>query len=254
MSEKIALISGASSGFGYELSKILVQEKGWKVIGLARRAEKLEALKKELADNFLPLVLDISKLDYIPSSIDILPENWQDISLLVNNAGLARGLTSADKTELSDWYEMVDTNIKGLITLTHTILPRMVAKNKGHIVNLSSTAANYPYYGSNVYGATKAFVKQFSLNLRADLVGTKVRVSNIEPGLIAGTEFSNVRFKGNDEKAAAVYEGVENMTGKDIAEIIAWIVEMPEHINVNRIEIMPTAQTFAGLKVVKKES
>ena len=159
-----------------------------------------------------------------------------------------------DKTKISDWYEMVDTNIKGLITLTHTILPRMVAKNKGHIVNLSSTAASYPYYGSNVYGATKAFVKQFSLNLRADLVGTKVRVSNIEPGLIAGTEFSNVRFKGDDEKAAAVYEGVENMTGKDIAEIIAWIVEMPEHINVNRIEIMPTAQTFAGLKVVKKES
>lgn len=253
MSEKIALISGASSGFGLELSKILVN-KGWKVIGLARRAEKLAQLKKELGDNFYPLVLDICKLEYIASSIEILPENWQDISLLVNNAGLARGLESADKTKISDWYEMVDTNIKGLITLTHTILPKMVDKNKGHIVNLSSTAASYPYYGSNVYGATKAFVKQFSLNLRADLVGTKVRVSNIEPGLIAGTEFSNVRFKGDDEKAAAVYDGVENMTGKDIAEIIAWIVEMPEHINVNRIEIMPTAQTFAGLKVVKKES
>ena len=171
--------------------------------------------------------------------------------MLVNNAGLALGLEPADKTDFADWQQMVNTNILGLIHLTHEILPFMVANNDGYIINLSSTAGNYPYFGGNVYGATKAFVTQFSLNLRADLVGKNIRVSNIEPGLCGGTEFSNIRFHGDDAKAAQVYNSVQYVIPQDIANMVAWLIEQPKHVNINRIEVMPTAQTFAGLKVVK---
>ena len=174
-----------------------------------------------------------------------------NLDVLVNNAGLALGLEPADKTDFADWQQMVNTNILGLIHLTHEILPSMVANHEGYIINLSSTAGSYPYFGGNVYGATKAFVTQFSLNLRADLVGKNIRVSNIEPGLCGGTEFSNIRFHGDDAKAAQVYDSVQYVTPQDIANMVAWLIEQPKHVNINRIEVMPTAQTFAGLKVVK---
>lgn len=157
----------------------------------------------------------------------------------------------AYKTDLKDWYQMIDTNIKGLVTVTRLILLEMVERNSGHIINLGSIAGNYPYLGGNVYGGTKAFVKQFSLNLRADLAGTKVRVTNVEPGLCGGTEFSNVRFKGDDDKATKVYENVNYVAPEDIANIVLWLNQQPEHVNINRIEVMPTAQTFSPLAVAR---
>ena len=175
------------------------------------------------------------------------------IDVLVNNAGLALGTNSAQKSSLDDWMRMVDTNIKGLIALTHAVLPAMVARDSGYIINLGSIAGNWPYYGGNVYGGTKAFVKQFSLNLRADLVGTQVRVTNLEPGNVAGTEFSNVRYHGDDNKAAEVYDGFKNMTGDDIGDILLWLIESPAHINVNRLEVMPVAQTYNGLTIAKQD-
>ena len=180
------------------------------------------------------------------------PEGWKHVDLLVNNAGLALGLEPAHQANLADWYQMIDTNIKGLVTVTRFILPEMVARNTGHVINLGSIAGSYPYAGSNVYGGTKAFVKQFSLNLRADLAGTNVRVTNVEPGLCSGTEFSNVRFHGDDEKAAKVYENVEYVSPEDIANIVLWLNQQPEHVNINRIEVMPTAQSFAGMSVSRK--
>ncbi|TNG92381.1 SDR family NAD(P)-dependent oxidoreductase, partial [Pasteurellaceae bacterium UScroc12] len=169
-----------------------------------------------------------------------------------NNAGLALGIDAAQNSNLADWKQMIATNISGLVSITHAVLPGMVARNRGHIINLGSIAGDYPYPGGNVYGATKAFVKQFSLNLRADLVGTAVRVSNVEPGLCGGTEFSKVRFHGDDNKAAALYSNVDYLSAEDIAETIVWIAERPAHVNINRIEIMPVAQAPAGLTVKKK--
>lgn len=248
----IALVTGASAGFGTSVARLLVQH-GHQVIGTARRTDRLDALKQELGDNFYPLAFDITDKAAMNAALDGLPTAWQTIDLLVNNAGLALGLKPAYEANIDDWEKMIETNVKGLVRITRKVLPGMVVRNHGHIINLASTAGNYPYYGSNVYGSTKAFVKQFSLNLRADLIGKKVRVSNIEPGVIGGTEFSNVRFHGDDAKAATVYEGFENMTPDDIAEIIVWVAEQPERVNINRIEIMPVAQTFAGLTVAKTE-
>ena len=244
----IALVTGVSAGFGKELSRLLVA-RGHSVIGTARRRDRLRALEEELGAAFYPLAFDICDFAAMDAALAGLPEKWREIDLLVNNAGLALGLKPAFDSELCDWEKMIDTNVKGLVAITHKILPGMVARDRGHIVNLASIAGTYPYYGGNVYGATKAFVTQFSLNLRADLIGKKVRVSNIEPGVIAGTEFSTVRFHGDDRKAAEVYRGFTNMTARDIAEIIVWIAEQPQRININRIEIMPLAQTFAGLTV-----
>ena len=169
----------------------------------------------------------------------------------MNNAGLALGLESADKANLDDWMQMIDTNIKGLVTITRLVLPQMVERNSGHIINLGSIAGTYPYPGGNIYGGTKAFIKQFSLNLRADLAGTQVRVTNVEPGLCGGTEFSNVRFKGDDARAQKLYENVEYVSPQDIANIVLWLNQQPEHVNINRIEVMPTAQTFAPLNVAR---
>lgn len=246
----IALVTGASAGFGSALARLLVA-RGHDVIATARRADRLKALEKELGASFYPLAFDLCDSDAMDTALAGLPERWREIDLLVNNAGLALGLEPAFESALCDWEKMIDTNVKALVTITRKILPGMVARNRGHIVNLASVAASYPYYGSNVYGATKAFVTQFSLNLRADLIGRKVRVSNIEPGVIGGTEFSTVRFHGDARKADEVYRGFGNMTAQDIAEIIVWIVEQPERININRIEIMPLAQTFAGPTVSK---
>lgn len=245
------LVTGVTAGFGKAIAELLIL-KGHTVIGTGRRQEKLDELKSQLGDNFIPLNFDVSDLPATKTALQTLPNDvLNNLDVLVNNAGLALGLEPADKTDFADWQQMVNTNILGLIHLTHEILPSMVANNDGYIINLSSTAGSYPYFGGNVYGATKAFVTQFSLNLRADLVGKNIRVSNIEPGLCGGTEFSNIRFHGDDAKAAQVYDSVQYVTPQDIANMLAWLIEQPKHVNINRIEVMPTAQTFAGLKVVK---
>ena len=248
---KIALVTGATSGFGLAISRLLIAN-GFKVIGTGRRKENLDKLSAEFADKFLGLSFDVQQLDQVKSALGSLPSDWQNIDLLVNNAGLALGLESADKATLEDWEQMVDTNIKGLLYVTRQVLPSMVARNHGHIINIGSIAGNYPYMGSNVYGATKAFVKQFSLNLRADLAGTKIRVSNVEPGLCGDTDFSVVRFKGDTERASKVYEHVQFVAPEDIANIVLWLNQQPPHVNINRIEVMPTAQSFAGLSVARE--
>ncbi len=244
------LITGASAGFGEALAKLLVA-KGHKVIGAARRLEKLETIANELGELFLPVEMDVSDTASLPQIIADLLTEFSQIDVLVNNAGLALGTEPAYKSDLNDWMQMVDTNIKGLIALTHAVLPAMVERDSGYIINVGSIAGSWPYHGGNVYGATKAFVKQFSLNLRADLLGTQVRITNLEPGAIAGTEFSNVRYHGDDKKAEKVYEGFKNMTGDDIGDILLWLIESPAHINVNRLEVMPVAQTYNGLTIAK---
>ncbi|MGP4864753.1 SDR family NAD(P)-dependent oxidoreductase [Psychrobacter sp. T6-5] len=247
------LITGASAGFGKALAERLVAN-GHRVVGCARRIDKLNALADTLGENFLPVVMDVSDTDSIPQIIADLPDDFKQIDVLVNNAGLALGTEPAHKASLDDWMRMTDTNVKGLMALTHAVLPAMVERDSGYIINVGSIAGNWPYFGGNVYGATKAFVKQFSLNLRADLIGTQVRVTNIEPGVVAGTEFSNVRYHGDDDKAAKVYDGFKTMTGEDIGDILLWLIESPAHINVNRLEVMPVAQTYNGLTVAKKDS
>lgn len=248
----IALITGASAGFGAAIARKLAQE-GHKVIVTARRKERLLALQQEIGENCLPLAFDITDEKATLQAIAELPEAWKAIDILVNNAGLALGIGAAQDSSLEDWKQMIATNITGLVTVTHAVLPGMVERNRGLIVNLGSIAGTYTYPGGNVYGGTKAFVKQFSLNLRADLVGTAIRVSNIEPGLCGGTEFSNVRFHGDDAKAAALYANVDYITPEDIANTVAWIAQCPPHMNINRIEIMPVAQAPAGLVVKKKQ-
>ncbi|KGQ31262.1 malonic semialdehyde reductase [Gallibacterium genomosp. 2] len=248
----IALITGASAGFGAAIARKLAQE-GHKVIVTARRKERLLALQQEIGENCLPLAFDITDEKATLQAIAELPEAWKAIDILVNNAGLALGIGAAQDSSLEDWKQMIATNITGLVTVTHAVLPGMVERNRGLIVNLGSIAGTYPYPGGNVYGGTKAFVKQFSLNLRADLVGTAIRVSNIEPGLCGGTEFSNVRFHGDDAKAAALYANVDYITSEDIANTVAWIAQCPPHMNINRIEIMPVAQAPAGLVIKKKQ-
>lgn len=198
--------------------------------------------------------MDMNNLTQISTALSQLPEDFQEIDLLVNNAGLALGLEPAHQANFEDWLTMINTNIVGLTYLTRQILPQMVARKLGHIINLGSIAGTYPYPGGNVYGATKAFVEQFSLNLRADLAGTNVRVTNVEPGLCGGTEFSNVRFKGDDEKAASVYANVQPIQPIDIANTILWIYQQPPHVNINRIEIMPVAQSFSALNVVRDKN
>ena len=251
MKTTTALVTGATAGFGLAICKKLI-EAGYKVIGTGRRAARLAELHSQLGNDFLPLTFDITDLEATKQALNQRPEGWQAIDLLVNNAGLALGLEPAHQADLNDWAQMIDTNVKGLVNITRLVLPEMVARNHGHIINLSSIAGNYPYPGGNVYGGTKAFVTQFSLNLRADLAGTKIRVSNVEPGLCGGTEFSNVRFHGDDEKAAKVYENVQSVQPEDIANIVLWLNQQPEHVNINRIEVMPTAQSFNPLKVTKE--
>ncbi len=246
--QMIAMVTGASSGFGEAISRQLVSA-GHKVIGTGRRAERLAALGDELGDSFLPLVFDVQDKTATQAAIAGLPAAWQEVALLVNNAGLALGLEPAHKADLEDWEQMIATNISGLTLLTRLLLPGMVARNRGHVVNIGSIAGTYPYPGGNVYGATKAFVKQFSLNLRADLAGTAIRVTNVEPGLCGGTEFSNVRFHGDDAKAATVYQGVQAIQPEDIANTVLWVSQQPAHVNINSIEIMPVAQTFGSLHI-----
>ena len=243
---KIVLVTGATSGFG-EATATKFAMAGYKVIVTGRRHERLEALKNRLPKcDILPLCFDVSKKEEVFQAIASLPQAYKNIDILVNNAGLALGLERANEANLDDWEKMIDTNIKGLLYVTKAVLPMMVERKTGYIFNLSSTAASWPYEGGNVYGATKAFVRQFSLNLRTDLKGTNIRVTNIEPGF-AETEFSNVRFKGDNEKAAAVYKGTKALDKEDIANTIFTLSQLPQHVNVNTIEIMPTMQTCNGL-------
>lgn len=248
---QLAFITGATSGFGAACARRFALA-GWSLVLCGRRQERLEALRAELTN--VPVHtfrLDVRDGAAVKAAIAGLPPEFSEIDLLVNNAGLALGLEPAQRCDLEDWERMVDTNIKGLLYCTHAILPGMVARNRGHVINIGSTAGNYPYPGGNTYGATKAFVKQFSLNLRADLVGTAVRVTNVEPGL-AESEFSLVRFKGDDAQAAKVYRGTQPLRPEDVADIVYWAASCPAHINLNRIEVMPVCQTFAPFTVSRE--
>lgn len=242
------LVTGATAGFGAAMARRFVRG-GHRVIAAARRTDRLEALGGELGSALLPLTLDVTDADAVAALPGSLPEGWRQVDVLVNNAGLAMGLDPAYKSKASDWDRMVAVNVSGMMHMTHALLPGMVERNRGHIINLSSTAATYPYPGGHVYGASKAFVTQFSLNLRADLVGLSVRVTDLEPGLVGGTEFSVNRFGGDTARAGAVYAGTVPLTADDIAEAAAWVVGLPEHMNINRMEIMPTCQAPGPLAI-----
>lgn len=250
MSVKTVFITGASAGFGEACARIFAAE-GARLILTARRKEKLTALSKELsgvATGVHVVQLDVRDRSAVESVVAGLPQEFREIDVLVNNAGLALGLEPSHQVDINDWEVMVDTNIKGLMYCTRAILPGMVERNRGHVVNISSTAGSWPYPGGNAYGGTKAFVTQFSRNLRADLLGKKVRVTCIQPGM-AETEFSNVRFKGDDDKADNVYKGTEPLTASDIAESVAWVVNRPAHVNINSLEIMPVTQAWGPFSI-----
>ncbi len=244
----IVFVTGASAGFGSAIARAFVNG-GHRVIAAARRKERLDALAAELGDALLPIALDVRDRAAVEAVEAALPPEFAAIDVLVNNAGLALGVEPAQRASLDEWQTMIDTNCSGLVTVTHALLPGMIARGRGHVFNLGSVAGTYPYPGGNVYGATKAFVRQFSLNLRTDLIGTPLRVTDIEPGLCGGTEFSNVRFRGDDEKAANVYANVQPLTAEDIADTIYWVATRPAHVNINTIEMMPVAQAPAGLAV-----
>jgi serine 3-dehydrogenase len=243
---KTALITGATAGFGRAAARKFAAA-GWQVIATGRRADRLDALKAELGDAVHVACFDIRDEAAMRAALDALPERFRGIDLLVNNAGLAQGTKPAQDALLTDWKTMIDTNITALVTLTHALLPTLIAR-KGAIVNISSTAAVYPYSGGNTYGGSKAFVSQFSLGLRADLHGTGVRVTALEPGM-AETEFTLVRTHGDQAASDTLYKDAEPMSADDIADTLFWIATLPPHLNINRLEMMPTRQSFAGFQV-----
>ncbi len=245
---RTAFVTGASNGFGAAIVRRFAAE-GVRVVALARRQDRLAGLAAELGDSVLPVRLDVRDRAAVQDVVAALPAEFAEIDVLVNNAGLAKGLNPAQEADLDDWEEMIDTNCKGLVYCTRTILPGMVERRRGHVVNLGSVAGTYPYPGGNVYGATKAFVRQFSLNLRSDLHGTGVRVTSVEPGMSGDTEFSTVRYGGDQDKADAVYAGMQPLVPDDIAAAVYWVVSQPEHVNINTIEMMPVAQSFAPFQV-----
>jgi NADP-dependent 3-hydroxy acid dehydrogenase YdfG len=240
------LVTGASSGIGAATARRFAKH-GDRVVLAARRADRLEVLAREIGAAH-SMSLDVSDRAAVERSIAQLPAELAAIDVLVNNAGLALGLAPAHEASLEDWEQMVDVNVKGLLYVTRAVLPGMVARDRGHVINLGSVAGSYPYPGGNAYGGTKAFVKQFSLNLRADLFGKRVRVTDVEPGMVE-TEFSLVRFHGDHARAAKVYEGIEVLSPEDVAETIFWCASQPAHVNVNRIELMPVMQSFSPFAV-----
>jgi len=244
----IVFITGASAGFGAAMARTFVKN-GHQVVLAARRKDRLDALAAELGDSALPVEMDVTDKRSIEEALSMLPQSWRQIDVLINNAGLALNTKPAHEVPLEDWNTMIDTNVKGLVTMTHALLPQMVERGSGLVINLGSVAGHYPYPGGNVYGATKAFVEQFTLNLRADLVGTGVRATNLAPGLCGGTEFSNVRMKGDIAAAAKVYEGTQPLTAEDIAETAYWVATLPPHVNINLIEMMPTCQGFSPFTI-----
>jgi len=245
----IVFVTGASSGFGAAVTRRFAAA-GARVVGAARRADRLKDLAAELGPSLLPVTLDVRDRTAVSDAVAALPADFAAVDVLVNNAGLALGLGPAQEADLDEWDQMIDTNCKGLVYCTRAILPGMVARRRGHVINLGSVAGTYPYPGGNVYGGTKAFVHQFSLDLRSDVHGSGVRVTCVEPGM-ADTEFSTVRFSGDQSKADAVYAGMQPMTADDIAESIYWAATMPQHVNVNVIELMATAQSFAPFQVAR---
>lgn len=246
---KTIFITGATAGFGAATARRFAQA-GWQIVASGRRQERLDALAQELSPHAAvhTMRLDVRDAGAVEEAVAQLPEAFAEIDILVNNAGLALGLEPAHKANLDDWEQMVDTNIKGLMYATRAVLPAMVERRRGHVVNIGSIAGSWPYPGGNCYGSTKAFVQQFSRNLRADLPGSGVRVTNIEPGM-AETEFSMVRFKGDQEKADQVYAGAKPLTPEDIAEIVFWTTQLPAHVNINAVEVMPTSQSWSALTI-----
>ncbi len=246
MSQKTALVTGASSGFGRAIATRLLRD-GWHVAITGRRHERLQALQDTFGEAVHIACFDIRDAQAIDAALTTLPPAFERLDLLVNNAGLALGTAPAQRADLAQWRQMIDTNVTGLVTLTHTLLPRLIAA-KGLIINISSIAGSYPYGGGNVYGGTKAFVTQFSLGLRSDLHGSGVRVTSIEPGM-AETEFTLVRTGGDQAASDALYAGVAPISAEDIADQVAWLTQLPPHLNINRIETMPVNQSFAGFQV-----
>ena len=248
---RTAFITGATSGFGAAAARRFVAD-GWRVVATGRRADRLQALVDALgADKVHAAAFDMRDEAAMRAAIDALPPAFRDIDLLVNNAGLAQGTLPAQRALLSDWQTMIDTNIRALVAVTHALLPTLIER-RGAIINVSSTAANYPYTGGNVYGGSKAFVSQFSLGLRADLHGTGVRVTALEPGM-AETEFTLVRTHGDQAASDALYRGAHPMTAEDIADTIHWVATLPPHLNINRLEMMPTSQSFAGFQIARSD-
>lgn len=239
-------VTGSTSGFGEAIAYKFINN-GYEVVVSGRRRERLIDISKKTG--FLFEVLDVTNKE----DVFRVFEKHSDTDILVNNAGLALGLEPAHETSIEDWERMIDTNIKGVVYCTRAILPYMVKRNSGHIINIGSVAGSWPYPGGNVYGSTKAFVAQFSRNLRSDLFGTKVRVTNIEPGM-ANTEFSTVRFKGDKNKADKVYENTKPLTSKDLAEAVYWCATLPEHVNVNSIEIMSVYQTWNAFRIYRDKN
>ena len=243
------VITGASSGFGQAAAKRFASE-GYRLVLMARRLERLTDLAFTLEEDAPCHVveLDVRDSNAVSEAFATLPEPFHQPDILINNAGLALGLSGADAVDLDDWETMVDTNIKGLMYCTRACLPMMVEQGRGHVINMGSVAANWPYPGGNVYGGTKAFVQQFTRNLRTDLLGKGVRATVIEPGMCE-TEFSVVRFSGDESKAAAVYEGMKPLSADDVADVIVWVALRPAHVNINQIELMPVEQTWSPFAV-----
>ena len=246
----VAFVTGATSGFGVAIAERLARE-GARVVVAGRRGERLAALAQRLGERALPLVLDVRDRRAVESAVAALPPAFAGVDVLVNNAGLALGLEPAQRASLDDWDTMIDTNCRGVVLCTRALLPGMVERGRGHVVNIGSVAGSYPYPGGNVYGATKAFVHQFSLNLRSDLLGTGVRVTSVEPGM-AETEFSLVRFQGDAAKARGVYQGVQPLSADDVADAVVWCVTRPAHVNVNVLEMMTVQQAFGAFAVHRK--
>ncbi len=246
-----ALVTGASSGYGEALTRSLVAN-GWNVIAAARRLDKLKQLQSELGDAVYPLQIDVSDPAAVDGLLSRLPASLAQVDLLVNNAGVALGREPAQQARAADWAQMIAVNVAGLAHVTQALLPGMVERGRGHIVNIGSIAGQFSYPGANVYGATKAFVRQFTMNLKADLLGTPVRVSVVEPGMTEGTEFSNVRFKGDDARVAATYEGTEALKADDVAQAVLWMISRPAHVNVTCIQLMPVCQAPAQVAIHRK--
>lgn len=245
----IVFVTGATSGFGQATARKFAKD-GAKVIGTGRRKNRLDEMQKELGAKFLPLHFDVGKRKDVENAIATLPAEFTEVDILVNNAGGALGLDPAHKADLEDWEGMIDANIKGVVYCTRFLLPGMVERNRGHIINLGSIAAEFPYPGGSVYCASKSFVHQFSYCLRADVLGTAVRVTDIQPGLCK-TEFSEVRFKGDKQRAEAVYEGTVPLTADDVADAIHWVATRPPHVNINAVQMMPVCQAWGPLPVKK---
>ena len=245
----VVVVSGASSGFGARTATVLARA-GYAVVAIARRRERLEALSQENPDlQIYPMPVDIRDRDALSQAFDRLPDAYQDVAAVVNNAGLSKGFGPLQEGRSHLWREMIDTNVTGLLNVTEILLPRLIERHSGHVVNIGSIAAEYPYLGGNVYAATKAFVHQLSLNMRVDLQGTGVRVTCIAPGM-ARTEFALVRYDGDVEREEALYRGTTPLSANDVAEAVVWSLSRPAHVNINIIEIMPSDQPF-GLELAR---